>query len=55
MGAASYHLEPIRVAIGTGHEDGLVTMLVTFGRAGSQPAHISCDWGGISKGVVRTR
>ena len=43
--------EPVRVAIGT--PDGLVTMLVTFGDAGAQPAQASCDWGGISKGLVR--
>ena len=43
--------EPVRVAIGT--PDGLVTMLVTFGDAGAQPAQASCDWGGISKGLIR--
>ena len=43
--------EPVRVAIGT--PDGLVTMLVTFGDASAQPAQASCDWGGISKGLIR--
>ena len=45
--------EPVKVAVGT--PDGLVTMLVTFGDADSQPAQVSCDWGGISKGLVRLR
>ena len=45
--------EPVRVAIGT--PDGLVTMLVTFGDSDSEPAQVSCDWGGISKGLVRLR
>ena len=43
--------EPVRVAIGT--PDGLVTMLVTFGDASAHPAQASCDWGGISKGLIR--
>ena len=45
--------EPVKVAVGTA--EGLVTMLVTFGDADSQPAQVSCDWGGISKGLVRLR
>ena len=43
--------EPVKVGIRTA--DGLVTMLVSFGVTNPQPAHISCDWGGISKGLVR--
>ena len=45
--------EPVKVAVGT--SDGLVTMLVTFGDTDSELAQVSCDWGGISKGLVRLR
>ena len=42
--------EPVKVGIRTA--DGTVTMLVSFGVTDPQPAHISCDWGGISKGLI---
>ena len=42
--------EPVRVAIRTAA--GTVTMLVSFGVTDPQPVHISCDWGGISKGLI---
>ena len=43
--------EPVRVAIGT--PDGLVTMLVTLWRRRCPASASVCDWGGISKGLVR--
>ena len=43
-------LQPVKVGIRTA--DGKVTMLVSFGVTDPQPAHISCDSGGISKGLI---